>query len=836
MPVDRSTNAAGPTGPEQTGVPPEAGQTGLGQAGAGHPGAGSAPGAGGPAMEGIPASGGLEARLAAAAAAARYHGVELDTKDFRATAGEVTPSAATLTGWLREQGLVARAVQMRWRHLFRFHDTPPVVLLFNDGTAGLLVGADAQRAVVWLKDPRGAQSDPPVAVDQLRLSQVWTGEVIMVRRGRGGTQTEAPFNLKWIAGLVGQERTMLRDIAITSMILSVLTIVPPLVVMMVVDRVVSHHSISTLVLLSLMIGVMTFYETMLGWSRRELVGVLATRLDTKLNLHLFSRLLALPVDFFEHHPAGETTSRLAQIFKVRDFLTTKLMGTFLDAFTLVVLLPFLFWMDTTLAWMVLVAAGLISLIIVIFMRPVGRLVARMVAAENAKGAVLVETVSGMRTVKTLALEPARKAEWDERVADASSVRLALTRLSNWPQTMITPIEAFISRGVILIGAYLAIQDTSGLAVGALVAFMMLGARVAAPLVGVARLMDDMNDVRASVWEVGQVLNQETETRALTTGMRPRLAGALSFEELMFTYPRAKVPALNNVTFEVPAGTMLGLVGRSGSGKSTITRLLQGINREYSGYLKIDGVELREINLTHLRRNLGIVLQDNFLFRGTVRDNITAGRPGPHARGRGARRPPGRRRGVHRAPAAGLRDLDRGGLGQHLGRPAPAPRDRARRDLGPAHHDPGRGHLGARPGERGAGERQPPAHRQGPHDGDRVPPPVLAGGLPLHRGDGSRQADRHRAARRAAGALLDLPAALDAAEPPPQPRGRPQQQRHHPGAGAGRRLGRQEASSFSEEKEAKRLAPEVRCSSQHRAMGQKFFGSFFQKRTAVLPSF
>ena len=280
--------------------------------------------------------------------------------------------------------------------------------------------------------------------------------------------------------------------------------------------------------------------------------------------------------------------------------------------------------------------------------------------------------------------------------------------------------------MILVGAYMAIQPDSTLGVGALVAFMMLGSRVASPLVGIARLLDDMNDVRASVGEVGNVLNQPTETRALPTGMRPRLAGAISLEEVVFTYPRAKVPALDKVSFDIPAGTMLGLVGRSGSGKSTVTRLLQGINREYSGYLKIDGVELREINLTHLRRNLGIVLQDNFLFRGTVRDNITAGRPG-----------------------LTLEDVVRA----------------------------------ARSGERGAGQRQPAAHRQGPDDGHRLPPPELARGLPPDRGHGSRQADRHRAARRAGGALLDLPPALAAAEPPHEQGGWPSE-RHHPGAGTG----------------------------------------------------
>lgn len=157
--------------------------------------------------------------------------------------------------------------------------------------------------------------------------------------------------------------------------------------------------------------------------------------------------------------------------------------------------------------------------------------------------------------------------------------------------------------------------------------MMLGGRIAAPLVGFAKLLDDFNEVTTSLSEAASVLNQPSETKALTTGMRPPIKGALSFDGVDFTYPGSTSKALNDVNFEVPAGTMLGLVGRSGSGKSTITRLLQGVSRSYTGYLKLDGIDLREINLTHLRRSFGVVLQDNFLFRGTIRDNITAGRPG-----------------------------------------------------------------------------------------------------------------------------------------------------------------------------------------------------------------
>ncbi|MBC7801588.1 MAG: peptidase domain-containing ABC transporter [Gemmatimonadaceae bacterium] len=564
-------------------------------------------------------------------AVARHNGVDLQPGDYRATVKEDVPSPASLVTWAREQGLSARAERVRWKQLFKLqgaeNPAPPIVLLLKDGGAALMVGSDAARNIVWLRDPTAARGDDPVAVDELRLSQAWTGEVLLIRRLRGEAEENKPFSLGWLMGLVAKEKRVLRDISIGSITLSALTIIPPLLVMTVVDRVVVHNSMSTLVLLSVILVVTTFYEMLLGYARRELVQVVSTRVDARLHLHVFNRLLGLPLDYFEKNPAGQINYNLSQVWKVREFLTGKLMGTFLDMFTLVFLLPLLFWMEPTLAWIVLVCAAIIALVILAFLPSLRSVIGRLTVAESNKASTMVETVHGIRTVKSLALEPQRRAEWDERTAHAGQLKLQAGRLANWPQTIINPIEGFIQRGVIMIGAYIAMQDSTGIAIGGLVAFMMLGSRVTQPLVGLARLIEDFEDVRASIGQVAAVLNNPSETAAMQGGMRPRFVGAVTFEGLTFAYPGSKLPALDKVSFEVPAGTMLGVVGRSGSGKSTITRLLQGINREYSGFLKIDGVELKEINLTHLRRSFGVVLQDNFLFRGTVRDNITAGRPG-----------------------------------------------------------------------------------------------------------------------------------------------------------------------------------------------------------------
>ena len=231
--------------------------------------------------------------------------------------------------------------------------------------------------------------------------------------------------------------------------------------------------------------------------------------------------------------------------------------------------------------------------------------------------------------------------------------MRLGRLSNWPQTLVTPIERFMWMGVILVGTYLALTDDTGYQVGSMFAFMMLSQRVSQPLVSLARLIEEWEEVAGSMGQAGEVLNRPLEVDAASGGLRPKFAGAVSFEDVTFTYAGTKLPALDRLSFSVPAGTMLGLVGRSGSGKSTITRLLQGINREYSGFIKIDGADLREINLRHLRSSFGVVLQENFLFRGIDPRQHPGRSPGPDAGRCDPCRSPGRCGGIHRADAERL---------------------------------------------------------------------------------------------------------------------------------------------------------------------------------------
>ena len=583
------------------------------------------PGPVGTSIPGMP--GGVspsELRMLAVIAAARYHGVELDRDDLRFPDGR-SPEPAALVDWLRNSGLWARGVHMRWQSLIRLQSAGPVVLLLKDGGAALVVRIDSARNQVWTRDPGAEIDHEPAALDAAALTALWDGNAILLRADRGGAYDNEPFSIVWLARLVWQDRKLMKEIFTASVIMTVLTIISMLLVMVVIDRVVTYRSYNTLGMVALLIGFSVLFEAYFGFIRRQLTVVVGRRVDARVNLEMFKRILALPIDFYERNQAGAVMYRIGHIGKVRDFLTGRVLSTLIDLVTLLLLLPVMYILSPVLTWLSLIAGILMLLIIVAFIRPVRRLYQRYADAEMAQSTVLVESVRGIRTIKSLGLEPQRKEAWDASIAGTGGWKLELLDLINWPQTLIVPLESFLRSFVLLVGVYIALNDNPG--AGSLVVFMMLSGRLSQPLAGIARMIEEIEDVRTSVGLAASVMNHPPEDARPAIGLRPRFAGAISFSKVSFTYPSGTTRALDEVTFEIPAGSSVGVVGRSGSGKSTITRLLQGINREYEGYIKIDGSDLRSINLTHLRRSFGVVLQENFLFRGTVKDNIIAGRAG-----------------------------------------------------------------------------------------------------------------------------------------------------------------------------------------------------------------
>jgi len=501
------------------------------------------------------------------------------------------------------------------------------IIRLKGGGAALLVRVvidDRAGQVAVLENPE-APDEGEVALDEMHLAELWTGEVILVKKSRVFDDEDQAFGYRWLIGQVLREKRLFREIGIASIMNTIFTLAPAMVVMIVVDRVLVNHSSSTLTVLAGGVAIIVVFEMILASLRRSFMEVTATRIDGRLNLYMVRKLLGLPMDYFERNPVGETMSKLSSLWKVRNFLTGQLLNTMIDLFMLAILIPILFWLSWQLSIFVFFLVAAIFVVIYVFLEPVNRQYRKVTQAEVAKNVYLTETVYGMRTIKSLALEGRRMKEWDARVSRSIQARHEFGTMINYPQTLTLPFERAIYAGSILLGAAMALShpETSP---GTLMAFGMLAARASGPLVQMTKLLQDGGEISGAIADAGFVLNHPPEVSRVGQGLRLPVFGNIAFQGVNFRYAAGAPLALNDVTINIEPGTIYGIMGRSGSGKTTITRLLQGLNTKYEGIIKIDGMDLREMDLRHLRTSIGVVAQENFLFSGTIRENIGMARP------------------------------------------------------------------------------------------------------------------------------------------------------------------------------------------------------------------
>src|SRR3984885_8199606 len=327
------------------------------------------------------------------------------------------PDPQTLIALARELGLEAQALHMKFEELPRLGRALPAILRAKDGGALILEDARSdptKGTVVVIRDPT-ASDDALLAVDELHLAEVWEGEAILIKRLHTGTGEQHPFGLGWLADQVLRERKLFSDIAAAALVSTIFALAPPFIFMIVLDRVLTNRSYSTLNVLVGAILVMLLFETVLGYLRRKLTQVATTRIDGRLNLYIVEKLLKLPMDYFEHTPTGRTLGKLGSVWRIRNFLTGQLFGAFLDAVPLIGLIPAMLILEWRLALMAFALAGIIFVIVMVYLKPISRQYHRVVIADQAKGSHLVETIYGIKTIKSLALEGRRRREWDRRV-------------------------------------------------------------------------------------------------------------------------------------------------------------------------------------------------------------------------------------------------------------------------------------------------------------------------------------------------------------------------------------------------------------------------------------
>jgi len=584
-----------------------------------------------------PLEGGKEQKnstaLRALVRVAAHYGLTLDPQQLMHSHPFATeePSADLLVKMAEGTGLHGKLMRVKRGELGRLERFVPAILLLPNGKAAVInrirQGAGASCALI---DELESESGLSALYDEPRLFEFWTGDVILLKLRWRVPGAERPFGFGWLLDQLLVERRLFRDIAIAAIIMSMLALFTPITVMIMIDRVLYNHSMSTLQVLGVALLAMIGFETLFGYVRRCLIWITTTRIDARLNLYVFDKLLNLPLSFFERVPTGMISAKISQIWHIRHFMSDELFGTVLDCFTLFVLLPVLFFLSWKLACFVLVLAFLILGVYLAFLPALRRATAKVIGAEQRMWSHQVESVHGIRTVKSLSLEGLKRKQRDVHVAEVVEAHQDLDRLANFPQTIVTPIERAIYAGSFFLGCYLILSEwnagSAGLTPGSIIAFGLLASRVTQPIVSLAGMVNSFEQARGAMVEVASVVNVPPEEGRSGSGLKLPITGQVVFQDVRFRYLPGSPYALDGVSFEIPRGTIFGIMGRSGSGKTTVTRLLQGLNRDYEGLIKIDGMDLREIDLDHLRSSIGVVPQENFLFSGTVRDNIAAARP------------------------------------------------------------------------------------------------------------------------------------------------------------------------------------------------------------------
>jgi ATP-binding cassette subfamily B protein len=526
----------------------------------------------------------------------------------------------------REAGLRARRVSISWSQLLKLDGAFPVLAHLNNGNWVVVSGADGtnDQPKVLILDPIAALPEPMV-LTEADFCGAWKGDLVLIKPNRTRLKDAGrPFGFLWFVPELLRQRQILTDVMLAALVLYGLGLTVPIFSQLVIDKVLVHETYATLYVLAGGVTLALVFDAAFTFLRRYLLLYASNRIDIRVAVRTFAHLLNLPLAYFEQVPTGVLVKHMQQASRIREFLTGRLFITMLDGLSLLVFIPVLLLYSVKLTIVVLAFTACVALTFGVLIGTFRRRLQALYEAEGERQALLVEAVHGMRTIKSLAMEPLQRRTWDNSSAQAVMMRYGVDKISAAAQSVTGFLEKLMGVAVIGLGA-IDVFDHE-LTVGALVAFNMLAGRVSGPLVQILTMAHEYQEVALSVRMLGEVMNRKPESDGAQRGLCPPLYGAIEFDDVSFSYQSDRSPALNGVSFTVTPGSIVGIVGRSGSGKTTITRLIQRLYPVQNGLVRIDGYDIREIDLTHLRKCIGVVLQDNFLFRGTVRENIAAAKP------------------------------------------------------------------------------------------------------------------------------------------------------------------------------------------------------------------
>ena len=566
----------------------------------------------------------LDSGLLSLVMLARFHGVATEpdqlAHEFRVPGKRFDEQALLLAS--KRLGLQARAVTTRPERLAR---TPlPAIAQMKDGRFVILAkleSAEEGAGRVLVQSPEVGR---PELLELADFAAAWSGRLILITSRATLAGDLRKFDFSWFIPAVVKYRKLLSEVLVVSLVLQLFALITPLFFQVVMDKVLVHRGFSTLDVIAVGLLVVVTFEVTLTALRSYIFAHTTSRIDVELGASLYRHLIALPLAYFQARRVGDSVARVRELENIRSFLTGNAITILLDLVFSVVFLSVMLHYSKMLTLIVVLSIPCYILLSAGFTPVLRRRLNEKFTRGAENQAFLVESVSGIDTLKSMAVEPQMTRQWDKQLAGYVSASFKTSTLSTLAGAGVTLVGKLVTVATLWFGARQVID--AELSVGQLIAFNMLAGQVAQPVMRLAQLWTDFQQTGISVQRLGDILNTPTEINSQQLTL-PRLQGAIRFDNVQFRYRPDANPVLKGIELSIAPGEVIGVVGRSGSGKSTLTRLVQRLYVPEQGRVLIDGIDLSVADASSLRRQIGVVLQENLLFNRSIRENIALTDPG-----------------------------------------------------------------------------------------------------------------------------------------------------------------------------------------------------------------
>lgn len=495
----------------------------------------------------------------------------------------------------------------------------PAILCGRDKGFFILAHCDSRKALVLYPDQKAPRSVPVT-----ELAKQWNGDAVFLVP-RLFQDRELKFGIKWFIPTILKYKTVLIEVLCAALIMQVLEIFSPMITQSVIDKVLVHNSMSTLDVLVIGLIIITVFEMLLSIARNYVMTHTTSRIDVILSSRLFRHLFRLPLRYFETRRVGDTTARVRELENIRRFLTGVPMTTLLDSLFIIVYILIMFVYNAKLTLITLLSIPIlafISLAITPFLKQ--HLDDRFDCGAKQQS-YLVEAVNGVQTIKSFAVEPSVQKKWEGLLANYTTASFRTSLLGSTAGAVAQTVQKVFDILILYFGARMVMEGA--LTVGQMVAFRMLAGRVSQPVLRIVQTWQDFQQTSLSIKRLGDIFNTRPEPAiSAASSQIPLSHGVIKFQRVTFRYHPDSAEVIKNMSFTIPPNKVVGIVGRSGSGKSTVSKLVQRLYLPESGKILIDGNDISLIDPTWLRRQIGVVLQENFLFKGSIRENIALQNP------------------------------------------------------------------------------------------------------------------------------------------------------------------------------------------------------------------